>query len=113
MIVSFFLNIIMYYGGEDVLASILGHNSMVAPFIASMIGLVPNCSSSVVITELYLNGVLSISSLIAGLLTGSGVALLVLFKSNKNLKENVRILLLVYFIGVLSGLMIELVSSFI
>lgn len=113
MIVSFFLNIIMYYGGEDVLASVLGHNSMVAPFIASMIGLVPNCSSSVVITELYLNGVLSISSLIAGLLTGSGVALLVLFKSNKNLKENIRILLLVYLIGVLSGLMIELVSSFI
>lgn len=113
MIVSFFLNIIMYYGGEDVLTSVLGHNSMVAPFIASMIGLVPNCSSSVVITELYLNGVLSISSLIAGLLTGSGVALLVLFKSNKNLKENIRILLLVYLIGVLSGLMIELVSSFI
>ena len=113
VIVSFVLNIIMFYGGEDVLANVLGGNSMIAPFIASLIGLVPNCSSSVVITELYLNNVLSISSLIAGLLTGSGVALLVLFKSNKNIRENVRILMLVYLIGVLSGLMIELVSSFI
>ena len=113
VIVSFALNIVMFYGGEGVLSSILGGSSMVAPFIASLIGLVPNCSASVVITELYLNDVLSISSLISGLLTGSGVALLVLFRSNKNLRENVRILLLVYLIGVLSGLMIELVSSFI
>ena len=113
VIVCFVLNIVMFCGGEDVLSSILGGSSMVAPFIASLIGLVPNCSASVVITELYLNDVLSISSLISGLLTGSGVALLVLFKSNKNIRENVRILMLVYLIGVLSGLMIELVSSFI
>ena len=100
----------MVYGGEEILSKMLGTNSLVAPFVASLIGLIPNCAASVVLTELYLNGVLSLSSAIAGLLTGSGVALLVLFKSNKDRKENIKILLLVYFIGVISGLVIELLS---
>ena len=85
-------------------------NSLIAPFLASLIGLIPNCAASVVITELYLNGVLPFSSVIAGLLTGSGVALLVLFKSNQDKKENIKILVLVYLIGVVSGLILELLS---
>ena len=112
MLVSFILNIVMYYGGEEVLSNMLGVNSVITPFIASLIGLIPNCASSVVLTELYLNGILSLSSVIAGLLTGSGVAILVLFKSNKDRKENIRILLLVYLIGVLSGLILELINCF-
>ena len=111
--VSFLLNIVMVYGGKDFLSEMIGSNSFVALFVTSMVGLIPNCASSVVITELYLSGVLSISSTIAGLLTGSGVALLVLFKANKDIKENIRILLLVYFIGVVSGLVFELVSYWI
>ena len=75
-----------------------------------MIGLIPNCAASVVITELYLNGLLSIGSAVSGLLTGSGVAILVLFRMNKDILENVKILLLVYFIGVFSGLILELVT---
>ena len=111
MVVSFILNMVMFNGGEEFLSSIFNNNSFLSPFLASLIGLIPNCASSVVITELYLSGVLSFASVIAGLLTGSGVAILVLFKSNKNMKENVRILLLVYFIGVISGLVIELFNS--
>ena len=110
MLVSFILNIVMFYGGREVLSNMLGTNSLLAPFIASMIGLIPNCAASVVITELYLSGVLSISSAIAGLLTGSGVAILVLFKSNKDKRENIRIVLLLYLIGVVSGLLLELLS---
>ena len=109
--VSFILNIVMFYGGEEFLSSIFDNNTFLSPFLASLIGLIPNCAASVVITELYLSGVLSFSSVVAGLLTGSGVAILVLFKSNKNLKENVKILLLVYFIGVISGLVIELFNG--
>lgn len=112
MIVSFCLNIVMYYGGEEILSNVLGMDSIISPFVASLIGLIPNCASSVVLTELYLNNVLSLSSVIAGLLTGSGVAILVLFKSNKNMKENIKILLLIYLIGVLSGLILELVDCF-
>lgn len=108
--VSFILNIIMFYGGMDLLSNVLGTKSLVAPFVASLIGLIPNCAASVVLTELYLNGVLSMSSAIAGLLTGSGVAILVLFRVNNNLKENIKILLLIYLIGVVSGLILELLS---
>lgn len=107
--VSFMLNIVMYYGGEDYLRGIFNSNWLISPFIASLIGLIPNCGASVVLTELYLNEVISYSTVIAGLLTGSGVALLVLFKTNHSIKENVKILALIYFIGVFSGLMLELV----
>lgn len=108
--VSFILNIVMYYGGEKYLRSVFQENSLFSPFLASLIGLIPNCGASIIITELYLNEVLSFSSVIAGLLTGSGVSLLVLFKINKDIKENLKILLLVYFIGAFSGLVIELFS---
>ena len=110
MLVSFCLNIIMFNGGRDVLKNILGTNSLFAPFVTSMIGLIPNCAASVVLTELYLSGVLTLSSAMAGLLTGSGVAVLVLFRSNNNMRENIKILLLVYLIGVVSGLVLELLS---
>ena len=112
LVVNFILNTVMFYGGSEFLSKVLGANTIIAPFISCLIGLIPNCASSVVITELYLSGVLSLSSTISGLLTGSGVALLVLFKNNKNMKENVKILLLVYFIGVISGLLLELLECF-
>ena len=110
IVVSFGLNIVMFYGGEEILRNMLGTNSLVAPFVASIIGLIPNCAASIILTELYLSDILPLSSVIAGLLTGSGVAMLVLFKTNKNMKENVKVLVLVYLIGVLSGLIIELFS---
>lgn len=110
VLVSFLLNIVMYYGGEEYLMSIFKKNNFLSPFLASLIGLIPNCATSVVLTELYLSGILSFSNVIAGLLTGSGVAILVLFKANKNLVENIKILLLIYFIGSFSGLFIEVIK---
>lgn len=108
--VSFLLNIVMGYGGEKYLMSIFYHNQLFAPFLASLIGLIPNCGASVVLTELYLSGIITFPCIIAGLLTGSGVAILVLFRTNKNLKENLRILFLIYFIGVISGIILDLIS---
>ena len=96
--------------GEDNMSEILFKNTIFGPFIASLFGLIPNCASSVIITELFLSGAISFGSLIAGLLTGSGIAILVLFKINKNLKENFHILGLVYFVGVISGIIIELIT---
>lgn len=109
-IITFVLNIIMDVFGNEILASIFNSNSFLSPILSGLVGLIPNCGSSVIVTELYLNGVIPLSSAIAGLLTGSGVALLVLFKSNSNFKENMKILLLVYGIGVISGLIIELLE---
>ena len=65
------------------------------------------------LTELYLKKVLSLGTSIAGLLTGSGLAILVLFKTNKNLKENLKILALIYFIGAFSGVFINIIENII
>lgn len=112
IIVTFILNILFSTVSVSSLEKIFLKNSIFAPFISSVIGLIPTCGASIILTELYLSGIISMSSLIAGLLTGSGVAILVLFKSNKNLRENVKILLLVYAIGVCSGVVIRVIENF-
>lgn len=106
-IATFILNTTIHYFGEENIENIFLKNNIFAPFISSLIGLIPNCASSVIITELYLNNVISLGTTVAGLLTGSGVALLVLFKTNKNIKQNFTILLTIYGIGVLIGVFIE------
>ena len=77
--------------------------------LASLIGLIPNCASSVIITELYLSKLITIGTLFSGLLTGSGLGILLLFKTNKNIKENITILSIIYFVGVLIGFLIDLI----
>ena len=106
---SFCLNIIFYYGGEEFFSKILMKNSLVAPFISSLVGLIPNCASSVIITELYLNNAIGFGTMIGGLLTGSGIGILLLFKSNKNMKENITILSIIYIVGVLLGIIDDLI----
>lgn len=110
IVITLLLNLGFYYFGNDNIEKLFLKDSFFSPFISSLIGLIPNCGASVALTELYLNNVISFASVIAGLLTGSGVALLVLFKINKNVKENVKILLTLYFIGALSGVVIEIIQ---
>ena len=109
-IATFILNALMEYLGNEFIEKIFMKNSIFSPFISSLVGLIPNCGSSIILTELYLSNVITLSSVIAGLLTGSGVAILVLFRTNKNLKENLIILSLVYLIGVLSGMIINIIE---
>lgn len=104
LIISLVLNAGFAYIGIDKISKFFLKNSIFGPFLSSLIGLIPNCGASVVLTELYLRNIISFASVLSGLLTGSGVALLVLFKVNKNIKENIGILLTVYFIGVFIGI---------
>ena len=97
----------MEMAGEDAVASLFSGNSVIGTFAASLTGLIPNCAASVLLAELYLKGILGAGQMMAGLLTGSGVGLLVLFRSNRRLKENLRILLLIYAAGVLGGLLFQ------
>lgn len=110
LIITFILNVIFEYLGIHYLSKLLQKDTLVAPLITSLIGLIPNCGASIMITELYLNGAISFAATISGLLTGSGISLIVLFKSNKSLKENLFILLLLYFIGTIIGIIIELIT---
>lgn len=108
IITSFILNTLIFLIGEDNLSKLLLKGNIFAPLLASLIGLIPNCASSILLSELYLSSTISFGSMMAGLLTGSGVALLVLFKTNKNIKENIFILGSIYFIGSIVGLIINL-----
>jgi hypothetical protein len=107
-IIVFLLNITMYYLGEDILGKLFMKNNIFGSFITSLIGLIPNCAASVIVTELYLNNAITFGSMIAGLLTNSGLAILVLFKTNKNKLENLLILSTVYSIGVIIGIIFDL-----
>ena len=107
-ILTLIINIIVGFVGEDTLKNFMTQTSIFEPIIASLIGLIPNCASSVIITELYLSGIISFGSLIAGLLVGAGAGLLMLFRINKNIKENIKIVALLFFLGAVTGIIINL-----
>lgn len=107
LVINVLLNMVFNYGLNDYLSSLLLKDSIFSPIITSLIGLIPNCASSIVITKLYLASSISFGSMIAGLLTNSGIALVVLFKTNRNLKENINIILLTYFIGTVIGIILN------
>lgn len=108
LIANFAINLIFAFVGEDVLINALKTSAILQIFLAPLIGLIPNCVSSVVLIELFLSGGLIFPALIGGLSAGSGVGLIILFKNHKNIKENIFILLSLYFIGVLIGLILSI-----
>lgn len=109
IIITFLINIIIEFIGEENLSNLVLNMPVVGPIIAGILGLIPNCAGSVVLTQLYLQQVISLGSMIGGLLVGSGIGILVLFRVNKNLKENLKILGLLYAIGVICGIIIDLI----
>ena len=78
-------------------------------FLASLIGLIPNCASSVIMTELFTSNLISLGTLLSGLLTGSGLGILLLFKTNRNMKENGKVLSLIYLVGVMIGILVDII----
>ena len=109
-IANFLINLVIHYIGEDKISDFMLQKNYFSYFLSSLIGLIPNCASSVIITELYLNEMISLGNMMSGVLTGSGLGILVLFRTNKNLKESLLILALIYFIGAFSGLIIDLLG---
>lgn len=107
-ITTFALVLVLETVGEDALAALLSANEGVAVFVAALVGLIPNCAASVVITQLYLEGVLGFGPLMAGTLVAAGAGYLVLFRANRNLRENLVILALLLVAGVLWGLFFSL-----
>lgn len=110
LIVNLIMEILINMIGEDTIAGVLNNQPIIAPIIAGLIGLIPNCASSVIITQLYLDNVISAATMISGLLVGAGVGIAVLFKTNKGIKNNIRITILLYAIGVISGIILEFIG---
>ncbi|MDE7289873.1 MAG: hypothetical protein K2N71_10295, partial [Oscillospiraceae bacterium] len=85
----------------------LGSLGIFTPIVPGLGGMIPNCAASVLVTELYAEGAIPFGSAMAGLCTGAGVGLAVLFRANKNLRENLIIMGIVYAVGVLSGIILN------
>lgn len=105
---TFCLNLILTFVGTEHLAGLLGKDTFFQPFLAALLGMIPNCAASVLITELYLAGGLSFGSAIAGLSAGAGMGLAVLFRTNRSLRENLKITLLLYGCAVVAGCILNL-----
>lgn len=108
-IITLVINGVITLIGEETIAHFISQNVILGPIIAGLIGLIPNCASSVILTELFVENVISMPILISGVSVNAGVGLLVLFKTNKNMKENLKIVSLLYAIGVVSGIILELI----
>lgn len=109
-LITFVINLGMHFIGEETIASFMLDRPILGPIISGLIGLIPNCASSVIITQMYLENIISVGTMIAGLLVGAGVGLAVLFRTNKGIKENIKITVLLYAIGVISGIILELIG---
>ncbi len=110
LLITFVINTIIYFIGEDAIAGFVQSNPVLGPILGGIIGLIPNCASSVILTQLYLENVIPAATMISGLLVGAGVGLIVLFKMNKGIKQNLKITGLLYAIGVVSGIIIQLIG---
>lgn len=108
LIISFILNIVMFYFGEEFLSKILMKDNILGIIISSIIGLIPNCSSSVLLTELFLNNSISLGQLLSGVLVNAGVGLLILIRFNKNKKENIKIITILLTIGIIVGFIFDI-----
>lgn len=103
--VNIVLNLLFSFIGVERLSGTILNKPVIGELIVGLFGLIPNCSVSVVITESYLSGVLGLGSLFAGLLSNAGIGLLVLFRTNRNLKENLVILTVLYILSVAAGIL--------
>lgn len=110
LLITFILTFVIELIGEDQLAVVFQNIPVVGEMIAALVGLIPNCTSSVVITELYLSGIIGAGAMMSGLLVNAGVGLLVLFRLNRNWKQNAGIMAALYGFGVFWGVIIELLG---
>ena len=107
-LISLALSLAIGFIGRESLASTLTGAPLAGTLICALIGLIPNCAASVAVTQMYLEGLLTSGQLMAGLLTGAGVGLLVLFRTNKHHKENAGILFTLFVLGTAWGMAVDL-----
>ena len=107
LVVNIVMSLIIYFVGMDNLAKALEHSYYFQPIIASLIGFIPNCASSIVLTELYVSGALSLGAVVAGLSVNAGIAFSVLIKQNKDMRANIAIIVSIVTISIIAGYIIN------
>ncbi len=109
-IISLIISLLVGFIGDEAIASFLTGIPVLGVFLSGLIGLIPNCAASVVITQLYLQGMLTPGQLMAGLLVSAGVGILVLIRTNRHQAENVRVITALYASGVACGILIDILG---
>lgn len=107
-IINLVLHTIIHLIGEENVSMIAQNNPIIAPILCCLLGLIPNCASSVILTQLYLENVITVATMIGGLLVNAGVGLAVLFRVNKGIKENLKIVGIVCMIGIISTYLLQI-----
>ncbi len=108
VLISFFINLAIGFAGEETIKAIFNDTPIVGEAIAAFVGLIPNCAASIIITELYLEGMLGAGAMMSGLLASAGVGMLVLFRMNRHhLRENLKVLVTLYVSSLFWGLVIS------
>ncbi len=107
-LITLAINIFFFKAGDGLINKIFLNKSIFQPVVAALIGLVPNCAASVAISELFVKGVFSYGSLIAGLSSSAGLGLLILFKEEKDKRRIFLIIGILFGISILSGVLIQL-----
>ena len=110
LIITFAINALVLFVGTDNIAKIMYDKPFISHLLASFIGLIPNCAVSVALTDFCLEGLITAGTMLSGLFSGAGVGLLVLFKVNKNIKENLTIIAILVITGTVFGLIADLLN---
>lgn len=110
LVVNLVMTALVTLIGEEAFYGVIGDTAVFQPFLAGLVGLIPNCAASVVLTEIYINGGITFGSLIAGLSTGAGLGLVVLFRTNRPMKQNFAVLGLLYAFGVIGGFIVDILG---
>ncbi|MGN0554857.1 MAG: putative manganese transporter [Candidatus Fimenecus sp.] len=109
-LITLVLNFLVEFLGHERLEALLLHDSVFQPFLTALFGFIPNCAASVLLTQLYLEGALQFGAVVSGLCTGAGAGLLVLFRENRNPKDNLKILGILYVAAVVPGVLLQILG---
>ncbi|MDE6029843.1 MAG: arsenic efflux protein [Clostridiales bacterium] len=110
-IVNVIFGVAVYYVGEKRIAEFIGSTGYFQPLLAGLVGLIPNCAASVVVTELYVVGGLSLGGAVAGLCVSAGIGYAVLAKQNKSIKNTVLVISIMYVASVALGMIINAIPQ--
>ena len=106
-VVNFAITFVVHTYGEEFVASLLGQGTIFQPLLAALVGFIPNCAASVILSQLFIDGVVSFGALTAGLITSAGLGFLVLFRMYDNKRDILRILGLLLLTALVSGIFLQ------
>ncbi len=111
LVINLALGFLIYFIGEDKLGGLILNRPVVGPILSTLVGLIPNCAASIIITQLYLSGAMTAGAMAAGLLSASGLGLLVLFRVNRRaMGDNLKILACVFISSVVIGIGLDILG---